>query len=72
MNWKSTGNNYKWALNFDFRKSKEIVPRDFSTDDILKVVDIYPKIKFGIDRTVFYYLGGFSIFKVKGNFEWAM
>ena len=30
----------KWALKFEFRKSEKILPRDSSTDDILKILDI--------------------------------
>ena len=30
----------KWALKFEFRKSEKILPRDSSTDDVLKILDI--------------------------------
>ena len=31
----------EWALKFEFRKSEKILPRDSSTDDILKILDIF-------------------------------
>ena len=62
----------KWAWKFEFLKSEKIHPRDLSNDDILKILDIYleNQVQERLPRFLLF-RRFFSIFGVKGIFEWA-